>query len=242
MQLTVMSYNVQHCRNYISGVINYDAVAEIIQKYNADIIGLNEIRGEGPLEGYDAQAQLLADRLGYYYYFAKAIDVGGENPYGNALLSRFPIVDAQTIPVPDPETPAVPGGPYETRCLLKAASSLPGSAEDGSLLTLCVTHFGLNIDEQENAAATVLANISQEKCILMGDFNITPDNPLLAPIRAQLYDTAALLPEHTLSFPSDKPEIKIDYMFTSNDIRVKEAQIPPELTSDHRPYVITIDL
>ena len=111
MSITVMSYNVQHCRNYISGEINYDAVAATIQKYNADIIGLNEVRDEGPMEGYDAQARLLAERLGYHYYFAKAIDVAGENPYGNAILSRFPIVSAQTIPVPDPVTHAVPGGP-----------------------------------------------------------------------------------------------------------------------------------
>lgn len=233
MSVTLMSFNTQHCMNYISRKIEFDIFVEEIQRYNADIIGLNEIRDKGESEEYQAQAKILAERLGYYYYFAKAVDFDGVNPYGNAILSRYPIISAETILVPDPEVPAYDGY-YETRCLLKAKIDLWGGIE------VCVIHFGLNPDEQQNAVNTVLANISDEKCILMGDFNITPDNPLLVPIHDKMYDTAALFSQERLSFPSDEPTIKIDYMFTSRDIKVVSADIPADVVSDHRPYIAVI--
>ena len=235
MRLTVMSFNTQHCMNYRTGKIEFDTFADEIRSYNPDIVGLNEIRDQGEAEDYQAQAKILAEKLGYHFYFAKAIDVKGPNPYGNAILSRFPIVSAQTIPVPDPEPPAYEGY-YETRCLLKAQIDICGG------LNVCVMHFGLNPDEQELAVKVAAANISDEKCILMGDFNLTPENDVILPIRERLFDTAELFKEELLSYPSDEPTIKIDYIFTSRDIRVLEADIPADVVSDHRPYVAVIDM
>lgn len=234
MSVTVMSFNTQHCLNYVTQKIDFDIFEEEIRRCNADIIGLNEIRDKGKSKQFQEQAKILADRLGYYYYFAKAIDFDGVNPYGNAILSRFPIISAETILVPDPEVPSYDGY-YETRCLLKAKIDL----WDG--IDVCVIHFGLNPDEQENAVNTVLANICKEKCILMGDFNITPDNPILVPINDRMYDTAKLFSKELLSFPSDEPRIKIDYIFTSHDIKVLSADIPADIVSDHRPYIAVIE-
>ena len=78
--------------------------------------------------------------------------------------------------------------------------------------------------------------------MLMGDFNMQPDNELLNPIREKLYDTANKFDEPKLSFPSDNPEIKIDYIFTSNDLNVISADIPAIVSSDHRPHLATIEL
>lgn len=235
MALTLMSYNVQHFQNYLTKEIDYEKIAEVIRYFDADIIGLNEVRDQGERKDYQAQARILAEILGYHFYFAKAIDVDGKNPYGNALLSRFPILSAQTVMIPDPDIPACPDGYYETRCLLKAKIDIPGG------LTVCVTHFGLNHDEQENAAAIVLENLEESRCVLMGDFNITPDNKILEPIRERMYDTALLMDTDIKSWPSDVPEMKIDYLFISTDMVVSEAEIPPVLESDHRPYIVMIE-
>jgi endonuclease/exonuclease/phosphatase family metal-dependent hydrolase len=140
-------------------------------------------------------------------------------------------VHTETIPIPDP-VPQPGGRHYETRCLLKA------KLENG--FTVLVTHFGLNPDEQENAVVTILQHLTDEKCILMGDFNVTPDNPVLAPIRARMQDTAAFFPQPLLSFPSDTPEIKIDYVFVSPDVQVQSADIPAVVASDHRPHTVEI--
>ncbi len=235
MKITVMSFNVQHCQNYITREIDYDIMAKTIADCGADIIGLNEIRDAGKDEGFEPQVQLLAAKLGYYYYFAKAIDVGeAPNPYGNALLSRFPIESAVTVPVPDPD-PATrtKGRYYETRCLLKA--------KIGDL-TVCVCHFGLNPSEQENAVQTVMEQIEDTRCVLMGDFNVRPDNAVLAPIREAMFDTADVFEGERLSFPSDNPTVKIDYMFTSRDLKVLTADIPAIVASDHRPYVSQLEM
>ena len=107
-------------------------------------------------------------------------------------------------------------------------------------LTVLVTHFGLCPDEQENAVKTVLENIKDEKCILMGDFNVAPDNPLLKPIYERMKDTSVLFNEEKLSWPSDKPRMKIDYIFVSPDIEIVDADIPELVASDHRPHLAEI--
>jgi endonuclease/exonuclease/phosphatase family metal-dependent hydrolase len=76
----------------------------------------------------------------------------------------------------------------------------------------------------------------------MGDFNATPENPVLVPIKERMCDTAKAFDCEKLSFPSDKPEIKIDYMFTSEDISVLSADIPEIVLSDHRPYFAEIEV
>ena len=233
--MKIMSFNTQHCRNYIEDGIDFNIMADAIKNVGADIVGLNEMYGEGDLPQFTDQVGTLSEMTGLNsYYFAKAIDVGeGNNPYGNGLISRYPIAEAQTIIVPDPEERTGDEG-YETRCLLKA------KLQNG--LNILVIHFGLNPDEQINAVKTVIENLPEEKTILMGDFNVTPDDEVLAPIRERLRDTADLFTEEKLSYPSDVPEKKIDYIFVTPDIEVIGADIPTIVASDHRPHIAEINI
>jgi endonuclease/exonuclease/phosphatase family metal-dependent hydrolase len=231
--MKIMSFNTQHCLNYVERKIDFDIMAKAIVDCGADIVGLNEMRdGECPPE-FDAQCRILAEKCGLEnYYFAKALQFK-EGGYGNGMISRYKIISAETIHVPDPEVRKY-NGYYEHRVLLKAR------LENG--LTVMIIHFGLNPDEAENAVKTVLENLESEKCVLMGDFNVTPDDPVLAPIRERMNDAAALFGGEKLSFPSDKPTQKIDYIFVSPDIEIVSADIPAIVASDHRPHVAEIKL
>lgn len=233
--MKIMVFNTQHCLNYIEQKIDFDIMAKAIKTCDPDIVGLNEIRDLGPDPDYAAQTATLSHLTEMpHAYFAKAIDVKNHGRYGNALLSKLPFRSVETIPVPDP-TERLPGGKYyETRCLLKA------KLENG--LTVLVIHFGLNPDEQQNAVDTVLANLTEEKCVLMGDFNMRPDNPLLDPIRARMKDAADAFAEPKLSFPSDQPNRKIDYIFVSPDLELTAADIPAIVAADHRPHTAEINL
>ena len=232
--MKVMSFNTQHCLNFIERKIDYQVMADAIQQCGADVVALNEMRGQGTEPEYEPQVAILSERTGLpHHYFAKAIEVRDHNPYGNGLLSRYPILHAETIMIPDP-VEKDPNRRYETRCILKAKLACG--------ITVLVTHFGLNPDEQQSAVATVLAHIEDEKCILMGDFNVQPDNNLLNPIRARMKDTADLFQTPLLSFPSDQPNRKIDYIFVSHDIAVTAADIPAIVASDHRPHTATISI
>lgn len=227
-----MTFNTQHCAVHPTGRIDIALFAKYISKADADIVGLNEIRGEGPAADYTAQTEQLREGSGMPYgYFAPALLLR-DGPYGNAMLSKLPIVSIENIPIPDPE-PKGYNGYYETRCLIKAR------LECG--LTVLISHFGLNPDEQESAVRTVVENLEEEKCLLMGDFNVTPENPVLDPIRARMRDTAELSKTPLLTFPSDAPKIKIDYIFVSPDIRVRSVEVPKDVVSDHLTYIADIE-
>lgn len=232
--MKIMSFNTQHCASYLNDLkIDFDLFARTIRQADADIVGLNEIRGKGEREDYEAQTEILSERSGMpYRHFAPAILVRGNNPYGNALLSRHEILHAEKIMIPDPPT-RVEGHRYETRCILKARLACG--------LTVAVVHVGLNPDEQECAVSTLMEHIEDEKFVLMGDFNMTPNDPILAPIKEKLFDTATLSEDPLLTFPSDAPTCKIDYIFTSRDLRVKSVVVPDWVVSDHRPYIVEIE-
>lgn len=233
--MKIMSFNTQHCKNYLKDEIDYDIMARVINDYGADVVGLNEMYSEGDLPEFQDQVKILSEKTELkHYYFAKAIDVDeGNNPYGNGLLARYPIESAETLIIPDPTEQTGDEG-YETRCILKAR------LQNG--INILVVHFGLNTDEQQNAVETVMSNLPKEKCILMGDFNVEPDSEILTPIRERMKDTAALFKEERLSFPSDEPEKKIDYIFVSDDIETVSADIPFVVASDHRPHIAEINL
>ena len=232
--MKIMSFNTQHCQSYVTGEINFDIFASEIKNSNADIIGLNEMRGDGPRKDYQDQVGILANALGMHSYFARAILVGGENPYGNGILSKYPIISAKTIMIPDPD-PAVQSK-VETRCILNAVIDTP----DGEI-NVFVTHFGLSPAEQSNAVKTVVENITDKNTVLMGDFNVLPENPVLDPIRERMTDTADFAATALLSFPSDAPDRKIDYMFVSKDVKVISADVPAHVVSDHRPYISELE-
>ena len=238
MKLRLMSFNTQHFLGYMTRKIDFKAAAKLISDLGADIVGFQEVRSRGSdVNEYDDQTLRLCELTGFYGYFAEAIKFGGTEPYGNALISRYPIKNAQTVLIPDPEVRKYKGY-YETRCVLKAEIDVLGG------LTVLVTHFGLNPDEQENAVKTAAGLIREKRTVLMGDLNVTPDDPLLLPIREKLYDTAESFPpgESGLSFPSDRPDRKIDYIFTTRDIRVLKAEIPAAVVSDHRPYIADAEI
>ena len=233
--MKVMTFNTQHCLDYINQKIDFEVMAKAIRECGADIVGLNEMRGAGIAADYTAQTEKLAELTGMpYYYFAKAIEFKGKGPYGNAILSKIPFVSVNTVIIPDPDPKENVNGYYETRCVL--------SAELEGGVRVLIVHIGLNSDEKENAIKTILENLRDEKCILMGDFNIQPDSPLLLPIKERMRDASEKFECEKLSFPSDAPRIKIDYIFTSPDIEVISADIPAIVASDHRPHTAEIKI
>ena len=230
--MKIMTFNTQHCKNYVEGHIDFDIMANAIKACAPDIVGLNEMRGKSDHPDYEEQVEILRERSGMKYcYFAPAKQFKN-GPYGNGFLSNIPIVNAEIVMIPDPN-PRGYDGYYETRCILKA--ELAGG------ITVLVSHFGLNPDEQENAVKTAISNLADTKCILMGDFNMKPENPTLAPIYAAMKDTATVFDAEKFSFPSDKPDRKIDYIFVSSDAKIIEANIPAIVASDHRPHIATVE-
>ncbi len=243
MEFRVMTYNIQHGLDYnrqlagntgLSHEIDLTQIVGVIRSLNPDVVGLNEVRGLGPQWDYTAQAETLAAMLGWHCYFAPAIWFEGEYPYGNAILSRRPLLSAQRILIPDPPV-RDEDAYYETRCILRA--------EVANGPVMLISHFGLAKSEQRNAVSTMLDLLAKETgpAVVMGDFNMEPNDPILAPLLSATEDAGAQLTHPGLSWPSDKPEMKIDYILTKG-AKVLSADVPAIVAADHRPHIATIEL
>lgn len=239
MKIRIMTYNVQHFKHYYStdwDSAEFDTFAEYIQQKNPHVIGMNEVRGKGNHPAYTDQTGIISEKTGYENsFFAPAVMLNGTEPYGNAMMSHLPFT-ASNIPIPLPKNKSE--AECEPRCVLRADFNI-----NSTPLTVLDAHFGLSEEEIRLAVSTVcdIADSVTNPLVVMGDFNITPDSPVLLPLRERLTDTENLLQNNRFTFPSDKPDRKIDYIFTRN-INVLSANIYTDVLSDHCPMEIEIEI
>ena len=234
MKLKVMTYNIFSGKN-LARDLNLEYAASVIREAQPDFVTLNEVRSHTKDVGPINQVYELGRLTGYYPIFARAIDVlGGE--YGNAFLSRLPVLESEIIHIPDPEE-RLEGCFYEHRCLLRCVL-LAGRQK----ITVFSTHFGLAPNEQENAVQTALERISQETdpVLLMGDLNAEPGDAPVRPLFAALHD--ACKGKALLTFPSDTPRIKIDHILYTGPWTVMDVCCPDTQNSDHRPLIAELEL
>lgn len=231
--MRVMTFNIQHALDYNKQIIDIDLFVNSIKKYGADFCGINEVRGEGPLDGYTDQANTIGDGLGFNRYFGKAIMVGGTSPYGNAVVTRYPLISCETVMIPDTDDRSEDSN-YETRCVIKAVADV-----DGAKICFLVCHMGLSNAERINAVKTLCGLIDEIKIplIVMGDFNTVPNDNVLAPLFKRLKDTDEKSENSKIStYPSYNPKIKIDYLLYRG-IECIGAKTVTKVISDHFPIV-----
>src|SRR6266511_3298974 len=119
---------------------------------NPDIVGLQEVLhlDDAPPGTVD-QAQAIADGLGYYSAVASAWHIGGGLQFGNALLSRWPIVGAENHPLPcEPED--------ETRALLTAGVESPWGR-----IPVFVTHLSWKLHQSDIRQQQVVFLVAKVK-------------------------------------------------------------------------------
>lgn len=98
MRLRALSYNIHKCIGGVDRRYDLTRVAEVIHKLDVDVAMLQEVDGGTERSNRDQQVELLADQLGMRYrtWFPN-VDVRGGGHYGNAILSRYPIIESSNI-------------------------------------------------------------------------------------------------------------------------------------------------
>lgn len=175
--IRVLTYNI-HGWLTADGQPNLDRLTDVIAATGADIIGLNEVYYPRVMAG-DARPALeaLAARLGMHFVFGPCLrwpaqDRMPADAYGNALLSRWPIIaSAAHHLTPKEEDQQQLLAQKEQRGLLEGRILLPSH----NTLTVYVTHLD-HTDEavrllQLRVARQWLVRDRSRPHLVLGDFN-----------------------------------------------------------------------
>ncbi len=228
--LKILCYNIHHGRG-LDGEVDLERIAAVILQKQPDLVALQEVDKNTNRTGQTDQSAILAKLTGMHSLFGKQIEFqGGE--YGQALLSRFPLRDAQVHLLPGlPNT--------EQRIVLSANLEVAGKT-----LTFATTHLDHMNAEIRNQQTNKLNEIFADwafPVILAGDFNATPQSAPLK-ILEQQWSCATSAPEF-LTFPANAPNRQLDYIFfrPQQHYKSQSAQVlsaPRE--SDHLPIFVEL--
>lgn len=236
--IKVMTYNIHHANPPSKpDVIDLNAIVSVIEAQDPDLVALQEVDNNTERSGEGNQAEMIAEKLGMYVYFAKALDYeGGE--YGNAILSKFPLKNSKSQ-----NLPIEPGSNAENRVMASASLELP----DGTEIVFASTHLDYKADSPSRILQIEkIIEISEENTIpmiLAGDFNDSPGSETI-----NLLDNAFSLSCRSCppTIPVNEPTRAIDFIaFNHPDGKFKAKShhvIDETYASDHLPVVALIDL
>jgi endonuclease/exonuclease/phosphatase family metal-dependent hydrolase len=227
----MVSYNIRMGFS-LDGRFDPDALAATINRERPDVVLLSEVDRGWFLNGGHDDLQLLADRLGMRALFAPAADP----VWGDALLTRLPIVSIRSHPLPRA------GAPIGATAIAAVVSV------GGQELGVVGVHLQAPSGELPTVQATAVADIAQDLArggrpvVVAGDMNITPQSREFASLLASgLRDGFAdVRPFRT--FPADHPTEEIDHVFTTPNLGVTDATVPDGTGSDHRAVAVTLSL
>ena len=236
MKLRIATYNIAaglSCGYFQKK--DYRISADIIKGIDADIIGLNEVGKPLPKDITD-HAEFIANHCGYKHFIFGQATLYGNSPYGNAILSKFPIEKSDVYQIK--ERKQILPGIYEPRCIISSHILC------GITIRIICTHLGLFHDEQKRGINQICDIAKQENIptIFMGDLNTCCNERILKPIKELVKDVCEIRNADTKTFPSNNPRTRLDYIFVTDDIRVNNVYTVKKIGSDHLPLVTEIEI
>jgi len=238
VELRLMTYNVHGCSG-MDGRVSPRRVARVIGGQLPDIVALQEVDLGRRRSRAEDQASLIARELGMHVLFCPSF-TRGEEHYGHAMLSRWPIEVVKRARLPHDPT----GWWQEPRSALWARIDV-----GGHIVNVITTHLGLGPTERAMQVKALLGpewigGISpDEPVVLCGDFNALPGSLPYKLAAARLRDVQAAGPgfRPAGTFSSVQPLVRLDHIFTSAHFeRQTVLVVRTDLTrvaSDHLPLV-----
>ncbi len=234
VDLTVVTYNIHHGEG-VDDLYSAIRIARTLEQYKPDLVALQAVdMGTNRTEG-DLQINIIANHLGMFYVFGKTIDyLGGE--YGNAILSKYPIISTQNIDIS-------PGITSERRGLLRATIDIGFRT-----LKFYSTQFGI-MDEEQKYHSKRLGSVfkrlmNNEPIIFCGDLNAEPYSVQLTPLMNQLMDIGTRFRNVTNTYPTPLMSRRIDYILINNQVEPFYYSVPVDtlstVASNHLPVVAKV--
>ncbi len=233
--LVVLTYNIHHGEG-IDSTVNLQRFADLLKKYHVDIAAFQEVdKGVERTNGIDIMREISA-LTEMDYYFDKNISYqGGE--YGNAIITKLPVLEKSNL-----HYKMIREG--EQRGLLRVVTKF-----NDFQFAFADTHIDfrgddservLNVGEIKNTAK----KYSSMPLIVCGDFNDTPNSRTHNLMKEDFIDVwEAVGNGEGLSYSTEKPKKRIDYIFLKNpdngEISFKPVSIEVlhSDASDHLPVL-----
>ena len=249
--IRLITFNIHHGVG-VDGRHDLARLARLLADATPDVICLQEVdRHYGERSEYVDQSLLLSRALDLQLAWGPSIDGPGHQgrderrQYGNALLSRLPIVTSDVHPLP---------GGGEPRSALRALIET-----DGGALWVTTTHLSSDSRADRAEQAAVLAALHTdpgEPGVLVGDLNADVDAPELAVLAERFTDAwqlagarsdqAGTFSRHRdqgLTHPARHPRVRIDQVWVSGGVAVTDARVlDGSATSDHHPLLVDLEV
>lgn len=233
--IRIMSYNIHHGRG-TDDKVDLDRIAKLINDWSPDLVALQEVDNVTSRSSFMNQTDTLASKTRMFSIFGKNIDVfGGE--YGNAVLSRYPIIHSENRKLPRI-------GNSEQRGLLAVWVQIKN--KDG-LTVFISTHFDHREKNSERLKSVEKIKFWIDRgdfgddLIIAGDLNDTPSSNVILTINT--FCDGSNQSSKYKTFPSRKPERQLDYIYTCNKgkyIIDSYHVIDAPIISDHLPIICDI--
>ncbi len=226
----VMTYNL-HNGFDPNGHLGMEAIAQVIETQNPDIIALQEISRGWVVNGSLDMLLWLSQRLKMPYIYGPTVDP----LWGNAILSRYPILESELAPLPSDDL------------LLRRGFILAKvNVGAGQPLNIIATHYhhpdnGSAIRVMESEAILDYW-AGKGRTLIMGDLNAEPNAPEMQKLQQDGFTNILdLVPAQTgFTYPATAPAKQIDYIWLSPDLIATQVVIPSVPASDHLGIAVTI--
>ena len=237
----VLCYNI-HYGQGTDGRYDIPRLAKVITATRSDLVALQEVDVGVERSGRVHEAQRLAELTGMAVRYGPTQHYQG-GLFGNAVLTRLPILDVAIHPLPYTESTP------ERTTYPRGAIAVTVKSPDGQPLKFISRHFQHNVAEDRLAEAKAINRLFASKdpkalpTILAGDINATPESEPVAELLKRW--TNAINDPPAPSAPATKPRSRIDYIFfhPAGKLRMLESRVIAEaVASDHRPVLAVIEI
>lgn len=231
-----------------------DHIVQFIKQTNPDIVVAQELI-ENTEKKIDT-AKYISNKLGFNYFFKEADTwspaKNNKTSQGNVIFSRFPITESKfsqlTKPYHNP-----PDANYEGRVYVEITTKI-----NNKLLSIGTTHLAFSpkfviTKKREKEVDNLIDVIKSKKSafIFSGDLNSPPNSYTIKQIQKYLAHAGPDYSQPTWTtkpfdyhgqFKEDKLCWRLDYIFTTKDIKIIKSQIIKTDYSDHLPILLTLNL
>lgn len=245
MKIRILSYNIH--KGFTIGNTDFilEQIRNAMREVNADVLFLQEVIGDHnddrcqiPDWETAIQFEYLADSVWPHFAYGKNA-IYSEGHHGNAILSKFPIVDWSNR--------LISTNRFEQRGLLKVKVHIP---ELGRELILANTHLDLTQGGRDQQAKMIIEDLKKDAdtpWVLLGDFNDW-NRKISKRIESELNVQEAFKTLHgkyPLTFPSMFPVLSLDRVFLNKMKAVSAVALKDghwRKMSDHLPLYVEMEL